>query len=702
MQHQDAYLLPASPAGGRPPSTDYRPSVRKALGHVPACLVNASVTYCGSDRIYAFGGFDQFTDEVYNHVLRLDLNTLRWELVDNYGDIPGVRMGHTATLYQNDKLIVFGGENEHREYLSDVVILDLQTFTWTLPDISGSVPRGRARHAAVIHDDKLFIVGGVTGENNIILDDLTYLDLQTWTWSRTWSFTARFDHTAWVWGNRLWIFGGLGPNMERTTDIWWLDLKGSPSLTGITTPQGTAGRLDLRIPLTHLSDMISSPSQQISPRSGIYAANSASVQVRNFGRRKPLAPGAISCLRFHSGPHVPALFSGTHFQSFASGVLLDLITPSETVRSHDCNLSALELNSLRWQRLADGQEIFRPGYRWHYCTVNDSGTKAWLLGCSLDLANAPGASDENHMSEVLSIDLEKYGLLGNNLSAESPEQDASWTADHSGHSPVSGLGADLSSVFDQAPELGSGTDFTITAIRDDHEFSEDLLGPPSGSPSQSGPTFVEPNPSTSVPIHVHRIILQLRWPHFKRLYSAQMAEYHTKRMHVPEPYSVVRAFLYYLYTDSIAGHPEYCSSVIDVAGMLVMANLYDMPKLRLLCVNRLSRELDVDNAAIVWERAGRTNEHWLMRRAAQFCLTHWGRVVRTEGFKSLSHQSLIDLCEVVDTEGRIIAGPELEMVGAFGAEGQCDRDLKNSRLRLGSTADEISEIDGDDETMEMT
>lgn len=30
---------------------------------------------------------------VYNHVLKLDLNTLQWELVDNYGDIPGVRMG---------------------------------------------------------------------------------------------------------------------------------------------------------------------------------------------------------------------------------------------------------------------------------------------------------------------------------------------------------------------------------------------------------------------------------------------------------------------------------------------------------------------------------------------------------------------------------------------------------------------------------
>ena len=30
---------------------------------------------------------------VYNHVLKLDLKTLQWSLVDNYGDIPGVRMG---------------------------------------------------------------------------------------------------------------------------------------------------------------------------------------------------------------------------------------------------------------------------------------------------------------------------------------------------------------------------------------------------------------------------------------------------------------------------------------------------------------------------------------------------------------------------------------------------------------------------------
>lgn len=65
MQSQDTYLMPASPASGRraAAAADSVPAVNKAQGHVPACLVNASLTYCGNDRIYAFGGFDQYTDE---------------------------------------------------------------------------------------------------------------------------------------------------------------------------------------------------------------------------------------------------------------------------------------------------------------------------------------------------------------------------------------------------------------------------------------------------------------------------------------------------------------------------------------------------------------------------------------------------------------------------------------------------------------
>lgn len=92
----NTYIMPSSPMK-RAGMDGYRPKVTRTLGQRPACLVNASVTYCGNNQIYAFGGFDQYTDEVYNHVLRLDLIKHEWNLVDNYGDIPGVRMG--MTLY---------------------------------------------------------------------------------------------------------------------------------------------------------------------------------------------------------------------------------------------------------------------------------------------------------------------------------------------------------------------------------------------------------------------------------------------------------------------------------------------------------------------------------------------------------------------------------------------------------------------------
>jgi hypothetical protein len=71
--------MPNSPVKGRQMS-DYRPKITRTLGQRPACLVNASLTYCGNNTIYAFGGFDAYTDEVYNHVLKLDMISHQWSL----------------------------------------------------------------------------------------------------------------------------------------------------------------------------------------------------------------------------------------------------------------------------------------------------------------------------------------------------------------------------------------------------------------------------------------------------------------------------------------------------------------------------------------------------------------------------------------------------------------------------------------------
>jgi hypothetical protein len=201
---------------------------------------------------------------------------------------------------------------------------------------------------------------------------------------------------------------------------------------------------------------------------------------------------------------------------------------------------------------------------------------------------------------------------------------------------------------------------------------------------------------------VHKLILHARWPHFARLWSAQMSEFHSKKMHIPEPYAAVRAFLFYLYTDSIAPNPHNGPSIADVAGMLVMSNIYDMPRLRLLCVNRLGRELDVEHAAIIWERAATAGEDWLKQRAAAFCLTNWGRLVRTPGFRNLNPASVVELCCEASPESRVVGGEDLDLLGqlsgrAFGA-GARKRSLGSAGVL---TAEEEEEGEEGDDGMDV-
>jgi hypothetical protein len=663
----NTFVMSGSPVKGsrRHSSEPYMPKIITTVGQRPACLVNASVTYVGNDCIYAFGGFDQYTDEVYNHVLKLNLNARQWSLVDNYGDIPGVRMGHTACLWKGNKLLVYGGENEHRIHLSDIVIFDIETAHWTQPETHGPIPRGRARHSAVIHDDKLFVCGGMSGNENGVLDDLCFLDLKTWTWSRTWKFVPRYDHATWVWGGKIWVSGGMSEEMERTSEIWWLDFRGSPAFEGGPS-YGAAGSDEGRA----LSPGYSGQNYN----SSAYAANSSSVQSNSatqIQRNPPIAPGAISSVKFISSPNLPIQSVGTHFHVFSSGCMLDFVTPA-TNMPLETSLSALDLDTLRWQRLADGKDLFAPSYRWHYCCLNADGTHAWLLGCPRELRGGGNGEAEDYLSDVLPIDLRKFGLLGNKMSHEARFEQRMPTSDTYASSHLSAIGADLARTFNQPPESGSGTDFTITALSDsDYDgdnCSED--GAPSVSMAEGSVSSTQ-----SSPIHVHRFILSARWPHFSRLYNAQMSEFHTRRMHIPEPYPAVKAFLYYLYTDSISSPPSASGengslaagpTLEDVADMLVMSNIYDMPRLRHLCVNRLVRDLDVLHAALIFDRASTAQEDWLKRRAASFCMTHWGRVVRTDSFRRLKRSTMLELCEGIDAEGRVVGGDELEAVGGLG------------------------------------
>jgi len=504
--------------------------------------------------------------------------------------------------------------------------------------------------------------------------------------------------------------------MDKVSDLWWLDLKGSPAFDS----PPAVGSLDRSV----LARNAASPRQPHpaaqSPAVGTsgYAANSRTAQVNppsfHLKTYAPPAPGSISALKFVGGPNVPSQMQGIHFHVYSSGTLLDFVTPAATLTSKECSLSALDLGSLRWQKLAEGREIFKSGYRWHYCTLNEDGTKAWLLGCPTDAgAIDMGATGlEEYLSDIMEIDLRRYGFLGNNMGSD-PRDDLAQSASRARlrEVPSKGLGADLAKLFDQPPETGSGTDFIVTALSGTGDYDdEEIMGSALvHQPDEGDQTWLAPDTPTSPAIHVHRLILQARWPHFSRLWASQMAEFHTKKMHIPEPYTVVRAFLYYLYTDRIDPGVEAddntTADLSDVAGLLVMSNIYNIPHLRLLCIHRLSKELDVDHACITWYCAGLANEEWLRKRAANFCMTHWGRIVRTAGFQRLPRTALVELSQEIDMEGRVVGGEELDMI-VGGIEGRYgDGSSANSRRKESVSSTQTHALgseDDDDDGMEMT
>ena len=73
----NTYLMPVSPTKGRRASNEMKkPRIARTCGQRPACLVNASLTYCGGNQIYAFGGFDRDTDE--GTLISLANVSLKW------------------------------------------------------------------------------------------------------------------------------------------------------------------------------------------------------------------------------------------------------------------------------------------------------------------------------------------------------------------------------------------------------------------------------------------------------------------------------------------------------------------------------------------------------------------------------------------------------------------------------------------------
>jgi len=215
-----------------------------------------------------------------------DIFTHQWQKAEIRGFQPKFRYGHTACLYDTNKIIVYGGE-VNEETSNEILILtiiqedgqgfiiqcgkvseergdprrcyhsaeifgdqmyvfggvdskdrasnelwsfDLKELEWTKWPQEGDVPSHRLRHKSVLINNKMFIFGGRNNTESFMrMNDLHSLDLETFHWSEircTGTLPSSRNGMSLVeHKGLLFLFGGYTDNEEFSNELFSLNLK---------------------------------------------------------------------------------------------------------------------------------------------------------------------------------------------------------------------------------------------------------------------------------------------------------------------------------------------------------------------------------------------------------------------------------------------------------------------------------------------
>lgn len=237
-------------------------------GEGPEAREGHSATLVGR-RLFVFGGCGKssdINDEIYyNDLYVLNTETYVWKRAATIGNPPSARDSHSCSSWKN-KIVVVGGEDGHDYYLSDVHILDTDTFVWKELNTSGQLLTPRAGHVTVSLGRNLYVFGGFTDAQNLY-DDLYVLDVETCVWSKVLTMgegpSARFSsagacldpHKA----GFLVFVGGCNKSLEALDDMFYLH-------TGL----GYDARLDQSVGSMSLKKQLKLKCQEQSHASSLY------------------------------------------------------------------------------------------------------------------------------------------------------------------------------------------------------------------------------------------------------------------------------------------------------------------------------------------------------------------------------------------------------------------------------------------------
>ncbi|GMF31850.1 unnamed protein product [Phytophthora fragariaefolia] len=177
-----------------------------------------------ASSIYIFGGYNGSSR--FNDLCGYDIRAQRWSHLQAAGAVPSRRFGHSGVVHTDtNRLIVFGGW-DGRDTLNDLYEYSFVANEWRKMETTGNSPPHRYRHTAVIFGDNMFVFGGVD-KTHSRFNDLQRLDLVTNTWSEVCTTgsipSSRTFHRAVVVDSKMYLLGGYD-GTDRLQDLYSIDI----------------------------------------------------------------------------------------------------------------------------------------------------------------------------------------------------------------------------------------------------------------------------------------------------------------------------------------------------------------------------------------------------------------------------------------------------------------------------------------------
>lgn len=577
--------------------TDLSTLIKKTKGQVPPSLVGCSITNVG-DKIYVFGGRLATTKQMTNHLYIMDLRTLVWHRHIGSPDSahpPCARYFHSATVYRHF-IVYFGGMNYGADLsktnnsklntladdhdrpanvyaLNDIYLFNTRNLTWIKRKIPPSLftPKPRYAHVSIITAtarDRLVVIGGQDANNDYV-EEYNVLDLISFEW----------DH---------------GGSLDRPCGLY-RTVPFDPRI-GIEGFQHLPHALHQQPSINDTSD--SSSDFYVFANYNL-SSDAVARELLSFDPTRPSINGAFTDYSYllsqqqHQQQHLPPGLRFPHGQVIGQ----HFVVAGTYLGSHSRNYQvwALHLETMAWSRIDTGSKL---------------ATGAWGRGLSYnahwivfgnknrDIYKAYGQR-EISFDDMVTINLEAYGIYEMPLS----------TCDK--------LGCDLGLTMLNEPNMADV--YVVTS--DDRSIPANLQVLSLRWPFVS--KLITGNSCTSgrkddgntrsnnniIGMDDEEVILGGRQRHQKGI---------GKTLLFPETYAVTLAFLQYIYTDNLITVQQHQPAIL--ARLLILSDMYQMPRLKQLSLHSLHQVLNVSTASLVYETATLTNQYGLQVRALRLMI----------------------------------------------------------------------------------